>query len=273
VVDDAGRGARDLVALSPAASGGTAFAVLLPIRGTVTDRNHVPLGNVSITATTLPSNETRPAISRSDGRWVILAPVGDGRYTVSFKLAGFPDKRLDLRAQPGDTLLMADTMLDGVGPVLAPDAPRVAVGFAAVTRASRVDPSGQIGTIPPDSTLLRQAAINAPIGVGAEAPGQRLDVFAGPVDQNAHAAPGNRPPDYPPMLRQQNIEGEVTAQFVVDTTGKADMRTFLELKSTNPLFTAAVHNQLPNMLFVPAMVGGHPVRQILQMPFVFTLSR
>ncbi len=243
LVDDAGHGPLAFVGASPVASVRTAPAVLLPIRGTVTDRNHTPLGNVSITAVTFPSNETRAAISRSDGRWVILIPVGDGRYTVSFRLAGFPDKRIELHAQAGDTLLKADAALDGVGPVLAPDAPRVAVGYAVVTRASRLDPSGRIGTLPQDSAP-RPPAITTTIGVMAGTPTQSPGVFAGPVDQNARPASGNRAPDYPPTLRQANIEGEVTVQFVVDTSGKADMSTFLEVKSTQPLFTVAVRTSV-----------------------------
>ena len=39
------------------------------------------------------------------------------------------------------------------------------------------------------------------------------------------------------MLRSANVEGEVLAQFVVDTTGRADMSTFKVLKSTHELFT------------------------------------
>ena len=39
------------------------------------------------------------------------------------------------------------------------------------------------------------------------------------------------------MLRSANVEGEVLAQFVVDTTGRAEMGTFKVLKSSHDLFT------------------------------------
>ena len=77
---------------------------------------------------------------------------------------------------------------------------------------------------------------------------------------------------YPDMLRSANVEGEVLAQFVVDTLGMADMSQFKVLKSTHDLFTAAVRSALPAMRFSPAELDGHTVRQLVQMPFQFTLS-
>ena len=62
------------------------------------------------------------------------------------------------------------------------------------------------------------------------------------------------------MLRSSNVEGEVLAQFVVDTTGRAEMSTFKVLKSTHDLFTESVKASLPNMRFEPALVGGHAVK-------------
>ena len=80
-------------------------------------------------------------------------------------------------------------------------------------------------------------------------------------------------PRYPDSLRVANVEGEVVAQFVVDTTGLVDMRTFKTLKETHPLFTTAVKSAVPNMRFIPALVGGRKVKQLVQMPFQFNLSK
>jgi protein TonB len=76
---------------------------------------------------------------------------------------------------------------------------------------------------------------------------------------------------YSPSLHQR-IEGEVLAQFVADTFGMADMRTFKVLKSSHDLFTDAVRTSLPAMRFNPALVGGRKVKQLVQMPFQFNLS-
>jgi protein TonB len=93
------------------------------------------------------------------------------------------------------------------------------------------------------------------------------------VEKQVTPYPNNTAPHYPDMLRSANVEGEVLAQFVVDTTGRADMSQFHILKSTHDLFTNAVKSALPNMRFYPAEVGGKKVRQLVQMPFQFNLTK
>jgi protein TonB len=80
-------------------------------------------------------------------------------------------------------------------------------------------------------------------------------------------------PRYPDMLRSANVEGEVLAQFVVDTTGRAEMSSFKVIKTSHDLFTNSVRAVLPQMRFYPAEVGGRKVRQLVQMPFQFALSK
>src|SRR3954466_2042051 len=89
------------------------------------------------------------------------------------------------------------------------------------------------------------------------------------VEKQVQTASGSPPPRYPDMLRSANIEGEVLAQFIVDTTGRAAMSSFKVLKSTHDLFTSAVKAARPNMKFYPAEVGGGKVKQLVQMPFQF----
>ncbi|HEY6219486.1 MAG TPA: TonB family protein [Gemmatimonadaceae bacterium] len=93
------------------------------------------------------------------------------------------------------------------------------------------------------------------------------------VEKPAASNPSNQPPSYPNQLRAANIEGQVVAKFVVDTTGRADMKTFEIVKSDHELFTSAVRNVLPNYRFFPAELGGKKVKQLVQMPFVFTLNK
>ena len=80
-------------------------------------------------------------------------------------------------------------------------------------------------------------------------------------------------PKYPSVLESSGIAGEVQAQFVVRSDGKADMDTFIVLKSSNELFTQAVKNNLPRMKFSPAMIGGKPVNQLVQQSFQFAVPR
>lgn len=89
------------------------------------------------------------------------------------------------------------------------------------------------------------------------------------VEKPVLAKEGNPNPVYPSMLESARVAGEVMAQFVVDTTGRAEMGSFQVLKSTNELFTAAVKSVLPKWHFYAAEVGGRKVRQVVQQPFIF----
>jgi protein TonB len=92
------------------------------------------------------------------------------------------------------------------------------------------------------------------------------------VEKQVSQVPGVAP-RYPEMLKSANVEGEVLAQFVVDTTGRAEMSTFKVLKSSHELFTQAVKTALGNMRFYPAEIGGRKVKQMVQQPFTFSLTK
>lgn len=77
---------------------------------------------------------------------------------------------------------------------------------------------------------------------------------------------------YPDMLRASRTNGEVLAQFVVDTNGRALPETFKIIRATHVLFSQSVKNALPDMRFTPGTIGGKPVRQLVQMPFQFNVT-
>jgi protein TonB len=93
------------------------------------------------------------------------------------------------------------------------------------------------------------------------------------VEKPVVPAPGNSGPRYPEILKSANVEGEVLAQFVVDTSGRVEMGTFKVLKSSHDLFTNAVKTSLQNAKYLPAEVGGKKVKQLVQQPFQFTLTK
>ena len=93
------------------------------------------------------------------------------------------------------------------------------------------------------------------------------------VEKLVVPAPGSISPRYPDMLRQAGVEGEVLAQFVVDTTGKAEAGSLKILKSSHDMFVQSVKNALPQMKFIPAEVGGRKVKQLVQQPFTFSISK
>jgi TonB family protein len=93
------------------------------------------------------------------------------------------------------------------------------------------------------------------------------------VEQQALPVPGSASPKYPDLLRNAGVEGSVLAQFVVDTSGHPDLWTIKVLKSTHDLFTESVRAALPQIKFYPAKVGGRPVKQLIQMPFDFSVGQ
>lgn len=93
------------------------------------------------------------------------------------------------------------------------------------------------------------------------------------VDRVVAMLPGSTAPRYPEMLRAAGIEGEVRAQFVVDTLGRADVATLRILQSDHPQFAESIRSALPRLRFAPAEVRGIRVRQLVQQPFRFGLGR
>jgi len=109
--------------------------------------------------------------------------------------------------------------------------------------------------------------------VGGTGPVTNQTYFEFQVEKPAEMLSDSPKPRYPSVLESSGIAGEVQAQFVVRSDGKADMDSFKVLKSTNELFTQAVKNVLPRMHFSPAMIGGKPVNQLVQQSFQFAVPR
>lgn len=79
-------------------------------------------------------------------------------------------------------------------------------------------------------------------------------------------------PAYPDALRSSGIRGLVTAEFVVDTTGRVEPDSFRAVASDNELFTTAVRTAVLRTRFRPAEAGGRRVRQLVQESFSFVLQ-
>ena len=65
--------------------------------------------------------------------------------------------------------------------------------------------------------------------------------------------------------------GEVVSEWALN--GSGDDGGFDFGAAVHQLFEDAVREALPRIRFIPAEVGGKKVRQLVQMPFVFTLAR
>jgi protein TonB len=120
----------------------------------------------------------------------------------------------------------------------------------------------------------------APIGGGGAVdngsgrePGSNGAFPADQVEKQVALIEGSGAPRYPEVLRRSGVEGRVIALFVVDEDGRAEVDSVRFLRSDNHLFDEAVTTALRRMRFVPAEIGGRKVRQLVQMPFVFTIGR
>jgi TonB family protein len=92
------------------------------------------------------------------------------------------------------------------------------------------------------------------------------------VEQPASFAQPSGHPYYPDILKQAGVEGEVIASFVVDTMGVPDVSTIKILKSTHQLFENSVVASIPTTRFVPALVGGKKVKQVVMLPYMFQIA-
>ncbi len=92
------------------------------------------------------------------------------------------------------------------------------------------------------------------------------------VDTLAEPNPDTFVPRYPPALRARGVRGTVVVQFVVDTNGRPEMRTFKVLSSTDTAFTTAVRTAVARTDFLPALLDGRKVRQLYEQPFTFQVD-
>jgi hypothetical protein len=95
-------------------------------------------------------------------------------------------------------------------------------------------------------------------------------------------------PHYPEAFRRNGVQAEVRAQFVVTVMGKADsssikiLNVALDLSKADrgvntqkarEAFAESVKTGLLRMQFRPASLKGKTVRQLVEQPFTFSLSR
>ena len=91
------------------------------------------------------------------------------------------------------------------------------------------------------------------------------------VDREVQRDPTSAAPEYPPYLMENHIEGSLTVEFVVDTTGGADSTSLKVIHSSHPAFEQSLRAARPHMRFVPAELGGRLVRQWVRQEFRFLM--
>lgn len=93
------------------------------------------------------------------------------------------------------------------------------------------------------------------------------------VDSIVQRDPLSAAPSYPPELLAAGVTGSALMRYVVDTTGRVDVRTIEPLRTSHALFARAVREALPLMRFSPAKIGALPVRQLVEQEFFFKIDK
>jgi TonB family protein len=91
------------------------------------------------------------------------------------------------------------------------------------------------------------------------------------VDREVQRDPTSAAPEYPQYLMENRIEGSLTVEFVVDTSGGADSTSLRVIHSSHPAFEQSLRAALPHMRFVPAELAGRLVRQWVRQEFRFLM--
>lgn len=121
-----------------------------------------------------------------------------------------------------------------------------------------------------DTTLLSE------IGGGGSGPALVLGGTGVTSDASVDVpvrALADRAPAYPEALRSAGISGTVRVQFVVDTTGRAELSSVRVIESSHELFTRAVLASLRQARFTPGEVSGRRVRTLVERAFRFDIAR
>lgn len=129
------------------------------------------------------------------------------------------------------------------------------------------------GPIVASSADFARVVSGAGDGAGNPLPSPGATFRADQVEKQVAVLPGGSPPHYPEALRIAGVEGEIVAVFIVDAQGRVEAASISFLHSDGGGFEREVRATLRDMRFAPAEVGGRKVRQLVQMPFLFKLSR
>ncbi len=107
---------------------------------------------------------------------------------------------------------------------------------------------------------------------GGTGPVDLEQVFAEAVVDEVPERISCPPLEYPRMMRQANIEGQVLLQFVVETDGHVKGESIQTLSASHQAFEGPARNLIARCLFRPGRVRARPVRVLVQMPIFFNLT-
>lgn len=161
-------------------------------------------------------------------------------------------------------------------------APKRANAIAPSASRVGVAPAGRVASPPAtpviDSASVPARAVAAVVEKAPETRGRSESVNA--PTSNAPTSPTligtAQQPQYPEALRDQQVEGEVVVQFVVDENGRPDISSMTVVRSPHVLLTNAVRTVLPQFRFEPARTAppqSTPRPETVRYAFTFRAPR
>jgi TonB family protein len=116
------------------------------------------------------------------------------------------------------------------------------------------------------------------VALACEAPGPVAEVNGSAVlDESQVDAPPMRLSgprlQYPPLLRDAGIEGQVIVECVVDATGQVDSASIVVVSSTHKAFELPAVDVVKGSHFRPAMLSGVPRAVRIRQPVEFHIMR
>jgi TonB family protein len=119
-------------------------------------------------------------------------------------------------------------------------------------------------------TVLVVLACEAPLPVADRAGGAVLDESQ--IDVPPIRLSGG-PLQYPPLLREAGIEGQVMVEFVVNAAGRVDTASITVISSTHKAFERPAVDVVKSSRFRPAMLGGVARAVRLRQPVEFHIMK
>jgi protein TonB len=80
-------------------------------------------------------------------------------------------------------------------------------------------------------------------------------------------------PQYPQMMQQAKVDGEVLMQFIVERDGHVERHTIEILSSTHRSFESPARDMIQRCLFRPGKVRSNSVRVLVQLPVLFVMHQ
>jgi protein TonB len=178
-------------------------------------------------------------------------------------------------ARPPEPRVPAHPVVDRQTVIAAPTAPRIPRVDHVPETIPAVDVDANVRVATNDE------AARGAIGPAIQSPGATSGVGGPPegvleeryVDRGPRIVGPAIQPWFPTSLRERGTGGRVTVQFVVDTSGRAELSGLKIVQASDSLFAQSVRAVLPRYRFSPGEVGGSKVRTLVQLPFDFTLVR